>query len=171
MGGYGSGRWGWYRAKTTVEDCLHLDARDLMRDMLDWDVRWVGTWYWKQRGERIADVGLEVNTTDRARPWVFLSYKRKSTGEEADYKIELQTTRLHYGGEQWWFTCPADGCGRRVRKLYLPPGGLYFACRHCYDLTYRSCQESHVYDGLFGEIGKGMGLSGGQVARLLRERY
>jgi hypothetical protein len=26
-------------------------------------------------------------------------------------------------------------------KLYLPPGGRYFGCRHCYGLTYRSCQE------------------------------
>ena len=27
-------------------------------------------------------------------------------------------------------------------KLYLPPGGRYFGCRHCHDLTYRSRQES-----------------------------
>lgn len=32
------------------------------------------------------------------------------------------------------------GCGRRVRKLYLGPGGTYFACRHCYNLTYESAQ-------------------------------
>jgi len=29
-----------------------------------------------------------------------------------------------------------------VGKLYLPPGGKYFGCRHCYNLTYKSCQES-----------------------------
>jgi hypothetical protein len=28
-----------------------------------------------------------------------------------------------------------------VRKLYLPPDGRYFGCRHCYRLTYRSVQE------------------------------
>ena len=32
-------------------------------------------------------------------------------------------------------------CNRRVAKLYLPPGGRYFGCRHCYRLTYRSVQE------------------------------
>ena len=29
---------------------------------------------------------------------------------------------------------------RRVLKLYLG-GGKYFGCRHCYCLTYESCQE------------------------------
>jgi hypothetical protein len=28
-----------------------------------------------------------------------------------------------------------------VSKLYLPSGGRYFGCRHCYRLTYRSVQE------------------------------
>jgi len=32
--------------------------------------------------------------------------------------------------------------------LYLPAGSLYFGCRHCYDLTYRSCQDSHKRDFL-----------------------
>jgi hypothetical protein len=59
--------------------------------------------------------------------------------------IELQPTRLCSGGLRWWFICPGmiDGkrCGRRVRKLYLPPGRLYFGCRHCYDLAYMSSQN------------------------------
>ena len=174
MGGYGSGRWHWHSAKTTVEDCRQLDTRHLKREeLLDWGLHWRGAWFWKnaRTGETIADIGLEVNTTDRARPWVRLFYTIKSKGEHLVYKVGLETTPLHYGGEMWWFTCPADGCGRRVRILYQPPGGLYFACRHCYDLTYRSCQESHVYDGLFADIGAPMGLSGDQVARMLRERY
>jgi len=54
---------------------------------------------------------------------------------------------------RWWFSCPRvlDGeeCGRRVGKLYRPPGSRTFACRHCLDLTYQSCQRSHRYDGLF----------------------
>ena len=40
-----------------------------------------------------------------------------------------------------WFVCPLVGCGRRVGKLYLPPGGRYYGCRHCYRLTYESAQE------------------------------
>ncbi len=28
-----------------------------------------------------------------------------------------------------------------MKKLYLPPGGRYFGCRRCYDLTYESAQQ------------------------------
>jgi hypothetical protein len=34
-----------------------------------------------------------------------------------------------------------QACNRRVGKLYFPPGGRYFGCRHCYCLTYRTVQE------------------------------
>ena len=98
-----------------------------------------------------------------------LFYQAKRSSQAADYKIALVTTRLHHGGERWWFTCPAQGCGRRVRKLYLPPGGVYFACRRCYRLTYRSCQESHIYDGLFGKIGAELGYSADRVANMCQK--
>jgi hypothetical protein len=32
------------------------------------------------------------------------------------------------------------GCGRRVAVLYM--GGEYFACRHCYNLAYKSQRET-----------------------------
>lgn len=32
-------------------------------------------------------------------------------------------------------------CGRRVGKLYLPPGKDYFRCRVCHNLTYSSVKE------------------------------
>jgi hypothetical protein len=62
-----------------------------------------------------------------------------------DYPIAFTATRCNFGGVRYWFICPLviDGkpCRRRVAKLYLPPGGKYFGCRHCYNLTYRSCKE------------------------------
>jgi hypothetical protein len=70
------------------------------------------------------------------------------TGERSDedYRIQLTTTSCHYGGCRWWFRCPlysaGSYCGQRVRKIYLPPGGDYFGCRHCYNLTYQ-CQKEH----------------------------
>jgi hypothetical protein len=52
---------------------------------------------------------------------------------------------LHLGGCRWWGRYPLqrDGieCGRRVGKLYVPPGSRYFGCRRCHDLTYTSVQE------------------------------
>jgi hypothetical protein len=47
--------------------------------------------------------------------------------------------------KHFYFICPlvvnGRACRRRVAKLYLPPGGEYFGCRHCYNLTYESCKE------------------------------
>ena len=60
--------------------------------------------------------------------------------EKQAYAIRLRATRPHYGGRRWWFECPA--CGRRCFKMCLPPGARVFACRGCYDLTYRSAQEA-----------------------------
>jgi hypothetical protein len=152
MGGYGSTRWDWHSKKTTVEECRQLDTTDLLREgVLREGIHWVGGWSWRNAitGEKTSSIGLETDTTDAARPRVRLCYTFKSgrnEGRELDYRIPLQTTRPHFGGVRWWFTCPlsVNGryCGRRVRKLYLPPGAVYYGCRHCYDLTYTSCQES-----------------------------
>jgi hypothetical protein len=88
------------------------------------------------------------------------SISRDENKEEFDYTVRLDHTFPFYGGVRWWFRCPLsrDGydCQRRVAKLYLPPGGRYFGCRHCYNLTYKSCQESHklersaIFGGLMG---------------------
>jgi hypothetical protein len=71
------------------------------------------------------------------------------------YKVSLVSTPCHYGNKRWWFICPLgmDGqaCNRRVGILYLR--GRYFGCRHCHDLTYTSCQESHKYDTLAKQLG------------------
>lgn len=51
--------------------------------------------------------------------------------------IPVGTVRPHLGGKRFWFVC---GCGRRVGRLYLPPGQGVFRCRHCHSLTYKSAQ-------------------------------
>ena len=55
-------------------------------------------------------------------------------GERMDYPVGLTTTPLPGGGLRWWFLCPlvVSGVpwGRRVGKLYMPPGGRYFGWRH-----------------------------------------
>ncbi len=162
MGGHGSGRWNWHTKATTVEECRHIDAGRWMREgILAPDLRRWGGWVWKHgyTGEQTASIGYEVNSTT-AYPWVRLFYTITPTGGEPqhyDYRIALTTTQPHYGGLRWWWICPLvkDGrrCGRRVGKIYLPPGGQYFGCRHCYALTYESCQESHKYDGLWRRMG------------------
>jgi hypothetical protein len=149
MGGWGSTRWGRHNKKTTVEECRQLDVSRWVREgIVTWDTWRQGSWCWTYGDGSTSTISYEVDTRDPARPWARLHYDFPMVeGRPSyDYRVELQTTRPHFGGHRWWFTCAlsANGvyCGRRVRKLYLPPGERYFGCRHCYDLTYTSCQES-----------------------------
>jgi hypothetical protein len=172
MGGSGSGWRG--SSKTTVEDCLILSAAKLMRDRMlrpglcSWSSL---TWTNTVTGEKLSSIGFDVNLgsdSGTAR----LHYTRTSAGEAMDYHVNLTTTPLPWGGLRWWFTCPltVNGrhCGRRVGKLYLPPGGRYFGCRRCYDLTYTSCNESHKYDRLYNEIARKMGVSLAEVREAMK---
>ena len=165
MGGSGSGNhYHWWRPskKTTVEDCRSLDASRWMREgILKAGVWHAGSWCWfrdQTRTQRTADITYEVNTTFRAPPWLRLTYTVKATGTAIDYRVRLTTTRPRFGGLRWWFICPLAGCGRRVGKLHLPPGGRHFGCRSCYHLTYTSCQESHKYDGLYRMMAREAGI-------------
>ena len=54
--------------------------------------------------------------------------------------VRLVSTRPNYGGRRWWFVCPL--VGRRVAKLYLPPGARLFGSGDAYGLTYAFCQAS-----------------------------
>jgi hypothetical protein len=54
-----------------------------------------------------------------------------------------------------------------VGKLYLPPGGRYYGCRHCHELTYTRCQESRKYGGLFRRIAGEMGADFATVKRIM----
>jgi len=97
-------------------------------------------------------LGCEENSigysTDITGPHVRLAYSFTQTGEHLDYRVELVPTWPHFGGPRWWFTCPATvegrACRRRVRKLYLPPGGKYYACRQCWQLSYTSQREDDM---------------------------
>ena len=64
--------------------------------------------------------------------------------KDFDYKIPITTTPCYFGGYRYWFICPWYAnkvyCGRRVGMLYK--NGDYFACRHCYDLSYASKNKS-----------------------------
>lgn len=144
MGGYGSTRWQWHTKKTPVESCRQLDAVDLLREgVLGMNTRKVGIWCWlNAAGKPMSCLMYMVDTTDMAQPWIHLSYTFTATGKEVNYKVRLQTTQPYFGGHRLWFVCPLQSCGQRVRILYLPPGAVYYGCRRCYNLTYRSCQES-----------------------------
>lgn len=99
------------------------------------------TWSWN--GEPAGNISIQSFLSDYEQ-YIKLIYTRtdRDTQEKKDfdYKIPLNTTPCYFGGKRYWFICPwfANGvyCGRRVGVLYLR--GDYFACRHCYNLTYNS---------------------------------
>ncbi len=146
MGSWGSGRWGYHRKATTVEDCRVLDLGEFARKcaFVPWYTGFVS---WSRGEEMVASIGYTVRPVGDGLI-LQLSYRwtrARETEEDVELPIRLETTPLHFGGRRWWGICPllVDGqaCNRRVGKLYLPPGGRYFGCRRCYRLTYRSVQE------------------------------
>ena len=177
MGGMGSGsHYHWWRSgkKTTVEECRLLDANRWMREgILKARVHLSGSWAWYRDAERkvqTANIGYVVCTLTDS-PWIRLQYTVTPPGEQLDYRIALMTTVPRFGGLRWWFICPlvlnGRSCQRRVGKLYLPPFGRYFGCRHCHELTYTSCQESHKFDGLARHMAGQLGWDLHDVKRMM----
>ena len=148
MGGPRSGRWRWHDKQVTVEECLVLSIADLLRQHLVVPgARTSGSLSWKRTGEAepFATIGFEADVIGPTQACMRLRYTANSN--PVDYRVRLTSTRPNFGGLRWWFVCPlarADGGPpRRVAKLYLPPGQVYFGSREGHGLTYTSSQESH----------------------------
>lgn len=178
MGGYGSTRWNSHWKKTTVEECKVLPIsimKEHIRDVEKNGGERNGIVTWSCNGEKVGEIGYTV-FSDGQDLKSRLKYRIVKTGEELDYTIRFTYTKLSWGIKRWWFVCPLTKngirCNQRVGKLYLPPGYTYFGCRHCYNLTYSSCQESHKFDSFYKEFALGMnesipGFSSGEAKKAL----
>lgn len=125
--------------KRLVYGCHSLDMIDLAKKV-DFDKDSSGNITWSGRtGEQLAAIGYDLNPVRGIR--LYYSITKKSTGITTyyDYSTPCEATPCHFGGQRWWFRCPA--CSRRCRILYLPFDGSMFACRQCHRLTYPSQQE------------------------------
>jgi hypothetical protein len=143
MGGSGSGSWYKWSTKSTVENHLEISIFYMVkRGWIKEGIINSGNLNWSRRSEEIASIGYSVNTCEIP-PTISLRYTNTNgrTGKktEMNYPVYLTTTTPHYGGVRWWFLCPANGCGRRVAKLY---GGKIFACRPCHNLAYASQNQT-----------------------------
>lgn len=135
MGGIGSGRRN-QDGRDTTSDHRSLDARYLHRKRLLMAGR-SSVLTWTRDGETQGSIGLRAEA-DR----VILNYRRQSPGcdwRPMEYPVRLDWTPCNFGGRRAWFLCPAQGCGRRVARIYIGSAGI-FACRHCYQLAY-ACQR------------------------------
>jgi hypothetical protein len=117
-----------------VERCLKLSVRAFVREGMLNTSRASGSWTW--RGTSKSSVGFELDTSEDGSKKLHLEFTYRNQEQTIHETIWLQTTRPHYGGVRWWFTCPR--CGKRVAFLYLPPGHHLFLCRGCHRLSYYS---------------------------------
>ena len=179
MGGPGSGRWGAYTPKTTVEACRVLSlTRWRQEGALQPGQRRTGRWTWVAPATGIQTATLEyvVDLINMDRPVVWLTYTNPRAPAPLAYPVHLEMTWPPFGGCRWWMRCPlvvaGQPCRRRVARLYLPPAGRYFGCRFCHDLTYESSQTSHQYARALAPIARALGseMSGDAVARLVFPR-
>lgn len=151
------GRYYWDK-KDTVEDCRSVSISFLTKHDYFCGYRSGGIVWKNYYGEETSSIGIAVSAMDGDNNVRFQYITTdRSTGEKTDYdyKVQLTTTPCNFGGVRYWFICPLSRngvyCGRRVGKLYKAPGAKYFGCRHCYDLSYESRNESRL--GRFGGIG------------------
>lgn len=96
--------------------------------------------------KRTVEKCIELNISD----WNRFGYIEPSStevvrrfsiaGENFVSRYSIAWIRCNYGGQRPWFVCPR--CSQRVGKLYKPYLRSPFWCRHCHNLTYKSCQES-----------------------------
>jgi hypothetical protein len=137
----------------TVEECLCLDLLPLVwLGAVQPGTRRTGTICWPAGARLEYAATLEyIADLTTSTPWLRLMYDAPTLEDatpaeqiaQVQYQVRLVTTAQHYGGCKWWFACPlgvneTTACAKRVRQLYLPPGGKYFGCRHCHALTYES---------------------------------
>jgi hypothetical protein len=168
VGGYGSGRrWGAASsARCKVEDCLVLGGNHILSKVIKNGGGNLHNWgelTWSRHGEEFAKIGYTLNGLTMTLDYTMNKEKQVS------YPVSLVTTTQPRGGLRYWFKCPAQGCGRVTEKLYKPSGALIFACRRCYNLTYESCNESHLYDSLFRHIAIERGVSMREAKKILIE--
>ena len=144
------GRQSWSN-RITVEECFSIDTPWLNRNGY-FDCFRSGKIEWRNAsGGIICSIGIEVLAAnqgieqDHLRLYYTITKNNSEKNTNIDYKVLLASTRCNFGGRRFWFLCPLAKndrpCQKRVGVLYLPPGGSYFGCRYCYNLTYRSQKE------------------------------
>jgi hypothetical protein len=106
--------------------------------------------FWNINGNPTGRVKFELNfngNSEYPSPYLHLKYRKMGllggSWVVHDDKFELIKVRCPFGGHRWFFKCGYNNgkyCGRKVAILYMINDG--FACRHCVNLSYDSCNEN-----------------------------
>ncbi len=112
------------REREPLEDGLKLDLNLLLRQgVVRKGSKRRRTIVWSQSytGEVVATGELSSDLSGDTRGSI-----RMQMGD-LDQLIDLIAAPRHFGGAQWYFTCPVLRC--RASVLWMPPGAHCFACR------------------------------------------
>jgi hypothetical protein len=170
MGGWGSGRQG---GRPTADSSLFIDLAWMLRTGRAREgSHYQGSLSWTCRGEESGRIGYIAAMNEPGDERLELIYSNTRRGERKDVRqlVRLTFTQPHYGGKRWWMLCPVSG--RRVGKLYLPPGGDIFASRQAWRLGYQSQRDAprdRPFERLF-RLQKKLGSPQGWEAGLFRPR-
>jgi hypothetical protein len=162
MGGFGSGRT-QRSARDTVEDLQFFGIKDWMAKRLirpgnAFDLIWKG-----EDGRPEASIDIRIQKASSVHPaLVGLLPAGSSVPDHLQALLEYSVGRAPddvrpitdivalvqdprgFTAQSWRFCCP--GCTRRVADLYRQ--GVYFRCRKCCGVGYRSQRQSRVERGL-----------------------
>jgi hypothetical protein len=175
--------------KVRVEDCRSLCVFQLVKDG---DIRpsaktsgvktWRGSGLFELFAPKPFIVAYEVFPVDLYRLAMRVSFAlsgqsvgllslftTEQTSREIEQIIPVVSTQPNYGGHRFWFLCPL--CDHRVAKVYLPEKCDQFGCRHCHNLTYRSSQTAHQYDGIYRDLADEIGGSMADAKRNVIDQY
>ncbi len=138
MGGSGSGRMFRWNTRSTTISQNRIDIRWLKKQNY-LHPGCSGSLSWSSRGKKTGSIHFEIEKNR-----MVLKYNSRrspeSDWEEVKQNIFFDNTPCNFGGFRKWFHCPK--CYKRVAILY--GAGKYFFCRHCYNLTYDSCNSSSI---------------------------
>jgi len=142
------GRKPWSERLTT-DDCFAIDIGDLNRAGV-FEGGNVKSCSYRTFCPTVGiNLVVEIGNHGEGKSAIELRYVNRFVGQQPrliTLPVCLTQTSCRLGGSRRWFLCPSfpsgSPCGRRVGKLYLPPGGWNFACRDCWNLTYFSCQTN-----------------------------
>jgi hypothetical protein len=140
-------------SKTEADHLKKIQIWWLLKDMKNRLIK-EGEIFWGENGSE-GSIGYKLWLTPDF-PRLALSYTVGEEKKEIKYVIPLLQSDCNFGSTRFWFQCSiyknGERCGRRVGVLYK--AGDYFACRHCYELTYKSRNENtnYKYGSLFKAI-------------------
>ena len=134
MGGFGSGRQG---SQATMESSKRIDVRWLKKKkLLAIPHRGILSWTSGRRDSGKIGYTMHVDRMD-------LSYRFQGAYDtewtSVKQTIDFAFTDCNFGGKRTWFSCP--NCCRNV--AILAGHGVYFYCRKCHRLPYKSNLESN----------------------------